>query len=128
MTTRTDSKGRPSLYPWIFFVAAWVIHIVLRQFYQPGDVERVGATVVLIAALAAVLAGQVRVFRALDEFQRQVQLLAIGFAYVASVLVVFALGFLRAEGFLQKADPRDLAGVMLMFYAVGLAIAWRRYR
>ena len=128
MTTKTEAKGRPNLYSWILFAAAWVSHMVLRQFYQPGDLERIGATVVLIVALATVLAGQVRVFRALDEFQRQVQLLAIGFAYASSLLAVFALGFLRAEGFLQKADPRDLAGVMLMLYAVGLVVAWRRYR
>lgn len=125
---RAEAGVGPSFHTWTLFTAAWVGHMVLRQFYDPGHPARVGATVVLIVALAAACAGQVRIFRALDEFQRQVQLLAIGFAYATSVLAVFALGFLRADGFLQKADPRDLAGLMLMLYVVGLVVAWRRYR
>ena len=128
MTNRLELKQYAVPCSWLLFAAAYVTHIALRQFYPPGHLVRFSATLALILTFAYVVHVNVKGFQKMDEFQRLVQLVAIGFAYAASVLAVFALGFLRAEGLLQGADPRDLAGVMLMFYAAGLALAWRRYQ
>ncbi len=116
------------LYTWGLFIAAWLIHIALREFYQPGHPTRVAATVVVIAAGIVAVFGQIRMFRALDEFQQRVQLSALAFAFTASLVAVLGIGFLRAEGFFPGADPRDLAGLMMVLYAAGLALAWRRYQ
>lgn len=128
MTNKSEAKRGPVPTAWLLFAAAYVGHLALRQFYEPGHLVRFLATFVLIFTFAYVVMVNVRIFQQLDEFQRQVQLLALGIAFSASLIVIFGLGFLRAEGFLQRADPRDLAGVMLMLYVAGLALAWRRYR
>jgi hypothetical protein len=69
----------------------------------------------------------VRLFRELDELQKQVQLeaLAFGFAGAAALTLTY--------GFLQNAGLPDLSWiwvwpVMAICWIVGLAVARRRYR
>ena len=50
------------------------------------------------------------------------------YGYPVAVVLVFAIAFLRAEGWLQGADSRDLWAVLLLPYFAGFALAWRRYR
>jgi hypothetical protein len=57
-----------------------------------------------------------------------VHALALAIAFPCSLVAVFTLGYLRAEGLLAGADPRDLPLVMIAVYAVSLALAWRRYQ
>lgn len=96
--------------------------------YDPGHPWRLLATGLLIAGFASSVVAEVQLVRHLDEFQRHVQLLALPIAFGCSLLAMIAMGFLRAEGVLQPYDPRDLAGVMMFFYLIGLVVAWRRYQ
>ncbi|MFQ5776716.1 MAG: hypothetical protein ACE5IP_01770, partial [Terriglobia bacterium] len=80
-------------------------------------------TALLIAGFALLVAAEVRLIHRLDEFQRHVQLLALAIAFGCSLVAVMGVGFFRAEGFFQKADPRDLPGLMMLSYLVGLVIA-----
>jgi hypothetical protein len=86
------------------------------------------ATALLIAGFAFCVAAEVQLIRNLDEFQRHVQLLALAIAFGCSLVAIMAIGFLAAEGLLLRYDPRDLAGVMMFFYLIGLVVAWRRYQ
>lgn len=131
---RTGSSPRKQLHRLlltavILTVVVYGAHIYLRETgHPPGDPVRTGATVTLIACLAFYLWIQVRVFHRLDEYERQIHFMALAIAFPTSFLAIFALGFLRAEGYLEGADPRDLCAVMGIAYAVGLTLAYRRYR
>jgi hypothetical protein len=110
-------------------VVVYGTHIYLRETgHPPGGQVRMAATWALIASVAFYIYAQVQVFRHLDEFERQVHFLALAIAFPSSFLAMFAVGFLRAEGYFAGADPRDLFGIMGMAYAIGLAIAWAKYR
>lgn len=115
---------------WALLIAAWTAHLIVREVvpHSPGDPVRVAVTAVLVAAFAFFVLVQVRLTRSVDEFQRQVHLTALAFAYPSAVILVFAIGFLRGEGLLAGTDPRDLWMLLLLPYIGGYVVAARRYR
>lgn len=126
----SDSRRVPAaLVTAVITIAAYAAHIAVREFTgaAPGSPLRLALTAVLVIAFAAHVIVTVRMMRRLDEFQKSVQLTALAFAFPASMIALFALGFFRAEGLLSEMDPRDLVAVMLLAYAAGLTWAWRRY-
>jgi hypothetical protein len=114
----------------MLLVVAWIGHLLVREVFPhpPGDPLRLFVTAGLLAAFSFFVFVQVRLTRSIDEFQRQVHLTALAFAYPAAVMLVFAIGFLRGEGLLAGADPRDLWMLLLLPYIGGYVVAARRYR
>jgi hypothetical protein len=110
-------------------VLFWGLHIYAREFMklQPGHSGRLVLTAGLVLAFLWLVIEQVKQSRKLDEFHRQVQYLALGIAFPASLVVLFAIGFFRGEGLFTGADSRDLFMVLILAYAAGWTIAWRRY-
>jgi hypothetical protein len=129
-----NGSGPIHRLPWLSLVggvattALWVVHMVLRDHYAPGDPWRLFTTALLVGAFGLFVGGQVQVARALDEFQRQVQLVALSIAFPVSLVGAFAVSSFAAEGVLGSLDPRDLPLVMLLAYGFGLLLAWRRFR
>lgn len=114
----------------ILTVAVWAVHIAIREgtSIEPGAPIRLAVTGLLVVAFATHVIVTARMMRrSFDEFQRAVHTTAILFAFPASMIALFAIGFFRAEGLLAEMDPRDLAGLMMLAYAAGLTWAWRRY-
>jgi len=129
MNTNRKKQHRLLFVSVALTVLTYGVHIYLRVTgHPPGDPMRTAATLALIAMFAFYILAQIRVFRGMDEFERQVHFMALAIAFPSSFLGVLALGFLRAEGYLAGSDPRDLLGLMGLTYAAGLALAWRRYR
>ena len=127
-------EGQRREFPRVVFaigatVLFWVFHLYAREFMQlqPGHPFRLALTAGLVLAFLWLVIEQVRQSRHLDEFHRQVQYLALGIAFPAALVVLFALGFFRAEGLFAGADSRDLFMVLILGYAAGWTIAWRRY-
>ena len=110
-------------------IAIWIAHVYAREglSLEPGAPLRLAITVALFTAFGAHVFVTVRMMRQFDEFTRAVHTAALAFAFPVSMVAMFASGFLRAEGLLAGVDPRDLAALMLVTYAVGLTWAWRRY-
>jgi hypothetical protein len=126
----SDSRRVPvALVTAVITIAAYAAHIGVREFMgaEPGSPLRLAVTAALVIAFSAHVIVTVRTMRRLDEFQKSVQLTALAFAFPASMIALFALGFFRAEGLLSEMDPRDLVMIMLLAYAAGLTWAWRRY-
>jgi hypothetical protein len=117
------------IYPTAATVLLWVAHLYAREFMHlpPGNALRLTITCALVLAFLWLVVEQVKQSRHLDEFHREVQYLALGIAFPASLVVLFAIGFFHAEGMFTGADSRDLFIVMIISYAIGLSIAWRRY-
>ncbi|MCI0416079.1 hypothetical protein L0222_25170 [bacterium] len=110
-------------------VLLWGAHLYAREFMKldPGDTLRLIITSALVLAFLWLVVEQVRLSRHLDEFHRQVQYLALGIAFPVALVLTFAIGFFRAEGLFAGADSRDLFMVLILSYAAGWTIAWRRY-
>lgn len=123
-------KGIPTpLVTALLTVVVWGAHIYAREgmALEPGAPLRLAITVALIAAFGAHVFVTVRMMRQFDEFTRAVHMTALAFAFPASLVIIFAIGFLGGEGLLAGRDPRDLGMLMLITYAAGLVWAWRRY-
>jgi hypothetical protein len=82
----------------------------------------------LIVAFGITIWTHVRLSASLDEFNRQVQYLALTIAFPVSLVAAFAIGYLAGEGVMTRFDPRDLPLVMILAYGLGFAVAWRRYQ
>jgi uncharacterized membrane protein (DUF441 family) len=85
-------------------------------------------TGLLVAAFGLWVSGHVQLSRAVDEFQRQLQLMALSIAFPVSLVAGFGISFFAAEGVPMGIEPRDLPGVMLFAYLIGILVAWWRYR
>jgi hypothetical protein len=114
----------------ILLVVLWLAHLAAREVFPraPGDPVRLIITLCLVACFAFFIVAQVRLARSEDEFHRQLQLMARSVAYPVAVVLVFAIGYLRGEGLLIGADPRDLWMLLLLPYFAGRAVAAWRYR
>ena len=113
----------------VLTIAIWAAHLAVRETtsLEAGAPLRLAITGALILAFAAHVIVTARMMRQFDEFTRAVHMTAVAFAFPVTMIVMFAIGFLRAEGLLAGRDPRDLVALMLLAYAAGLAWAWRRY-
>lgn len=105
-----------------------VAHILMRDVYPPGHPVRLVLTGLLVMGFAAFIVAYVRLLSSLDEFQRQMHLFALAIGFPLSLVLVWAIGYFRAEGMLAARDPRDLPIVLLFAYGVGFAASWWRYR
>jgi hypothetical protein len=109
-------------------IALFLAQVYARETQPPGSLLRIVLTAALIAGFGVTIWTHVRLSASLDEFNRQVQYLALTIAFPVSLVAAFAIGYLAGEGFLSRADPRDLPFVMILAYAISLGVAWRRYR
>jgi len=105
-----------------------ITHMLVRESYPPGHTVRLTLTALMVLALASFIFVYSRLIASLDEYQRQIQLHALAIGFPLSLVLVWALGYFRAEGFFQGGDPRDLPMVLLIAYGIGYAFAWVRYR
>lgn len=117
----------------LFASAAVTVALLLAQIYAretqpPGSSLRLVLTAALIGAFGVTIWIHVRLSASLDEFNRQVQYFALAVAFPVSLVAAFAIGYLAGEGMLSRFDPRDLPLVMILAYAIGFAMAWRRYQ
>lgn len=80
-------------------------------------------TVLALRAIAAAI-------RESDELERRIHLEALALAYPVAILLLMTLGLLElAVGLnLQDWSYRHVWIYLPLFYFVGLAIAWRRYK
>lgn len=109
-------------------VALLVAQIYARETQPPGSTLRLALTSALIAAFGVTIWIHVRLSASLDEFNRQVQYVALAVAFPVSLVAAFAIGYLAGEGLLTRFDPRDLPLVMVLAYFISFAVAWRRYQ
>ena len=129
--TTSGRKGIPiPLITTVLTLIAYAAHLYIREAtsLEPGAPARLAVTGVLVVTFAAHVIATVRMMRQFDEFTKAVHMTALTFAFPASMIALFAIGFFRAEGVLAEMDSRDLVALMLIAYAAGLTWAWRRYQ
>lgn len=100
--------------------------ILIGKAFIPAGVLAWTLTVVTIALLALAVRAFMVFLRAADELVRKVQLDALAFAFGSSI--VFMMGYRLCERLgAPKLDINDPALVMLVVWAMGQWVGFRRY-
>jgi hypothetical protein len=91
---------------------------------------KITAALLPILPTAAFLWFVVTACRGLDELHRRVHLEALAVAYPLAILLLVTLGFLQLAIDLPAEDwsYRHIWPFLVVFYLLGLTLAWKRYR
>lgn len=114
-------------------VVAFIVYFAARGLLENPALR---PPLCIIVALAPVpfflffLLAELRLMRRLDELERRIQLEALAFAFPAVLLLLWTLGLVELATPLSPADwsYRHVWAYCFAFYAIGVAIARRRYK
>jgi len=124
----------PNKAVWIAALGVWIGAYFAARYTLP--LAPAGSTLRVMIALAPVLPTFLvlwliwRSVRSLDELQRRVQLEALAVAFPLCILLLWVLGLLELAVDLDRSNwsYRHVWAMAPMFYFIGLALAWRRYK
>lgn len=130
MNATTDRYPRTEWAVLAVALGAAAGYVVLRFLGTDGWPDALRFAVGLLPALglAAGILVEMRIIRRIDELQQRIQLEAFAFGYPTAILLIVAVRFVQAEGFLASWRLGDIWPFLLLPYFVGLALAVRRYR
>jgi hypothetical protein len=133
MSARTaDQPTRLIERPLVWAVAWFVAWIVARSVLESASVPtwgRVAAALLPTPIAGAALLTIIRGARDLDELEQRIQLEALAFAFVISVLLLMTLGLMELAITLNRDDwsYRHVWAMLPTLYFAGLVVARRRY-
>ncbi|MFQ5678066.1 MAG: hypothetical protein ACE5HP_01245 [Gemmatimonadota bacterium] len=110
-------------------VAALII--LVASWFEKG--EPTGTTLRYLLAGVQIAAGVLAVIAMArwspcgDELQRRIRLEALSFAFWSTAVATFSYSFLHDAG-LPEVDYAMIFPAMMLLYALGTGVAWRRYR
>jgi hypothetical protein len=124
----------PRRAAWIAALAAWIGTYAAARYAV--ELAPSGSTLKLVIALSPVVPTLVllwfvwRGVRTLDELHRKVQLEALAIAFPLCIVMLWVLGLLELAIDLDRSNwsYRHVWAMVPMFYFIGLAMAWRRYK
>jgi hypothetical protein len=116
--------------------AVWGLSLIVARLALDKELAveptwvRVAAALLPVVPTAVFLWFLVSAVRGMDELHRRVHLEALAIAYPLTILLLVTLGFLQLAINLPAEDwsYRHVFIYLPIFYFLGLAIAWRRYR
>ena len=114
-------------------VASVLSYLAARSALKGFDLDPWGRVLVVLAPVvptALFLWLVVANMRSLDELERRVHLEALALAYPLAILLLWTLGLLQLAVDLSPDDwsYRHVWVYLPLFYFLGLALSWRRYR
>ncbi|QQS47321.1 MAG: hypothetical protein IPM66_01220 [Acidobacteriota bacterium] len=118
----------------ILISAIWVMSYFAARFLLRNEEldqwVRVGVALFPIIPFAGFLWAVIDRIGGLDEMQRRVHLEALAIAFPLAMLMLMTLGLLELAIDLSPEDwsYRHVWAYLPLFYFMGLAIRWRRYR
>jgi len=110
----------------LLYAAALILSIRWLQHNPPAPWKYLIAVLPVLPALAIPFAAA-RFFAAIDELQRRIQFEGLAFGFVSAAVLTLTCGFLGNAG-LPQPNWVWVWPVMGACWAVGLALAYRRYR
>lgn len=125
---------RPNNSVWILSLAAWIGTYVAARYSV--ELAPAGSALRVLIALAPIVPTVLvlwliwRGVRSLDELHRRVQFEALAVAFPLCLVLLWVLGLLELAIDLDKSNwsYRHVWAMVPMFYLIGLALAWRRYK
>jgi hypothetical protein len=89
---------------------------------------RLGLVLLPVTSFAIWLTCFRRLIQRLDELQQRIHLEALVFAFSALAVAIIACEYLRKAGVISLLKPDYVLLMMLILWAIGFLVAWRRYR
>jgi hypothetical protein len=113
----------------IYLVSLWLV----KHHQEWSPAARIAVTLAPLLPGVFYLRALLKSFWDLDELQRRIQIEALGFALIGTVLILTAINVCRAEGVSLVSYPQGLGigGVymtMFILWSLGVSIATFRYR
>ncbi len=128
-------SDRPPNRPlWLLTLAGWIgTYVAARSCVELAPV---GSALRVLIALAPIVPTLLvlwliwRSVRSLDELHRRVQLEALAVAFPLCLVLLWVLGLLELAIDLDRSNwsYRHVWVMVPVFYLIGLALAWRRYK
>src|SRR5262252_31627 len=115
---------------WAALLAAVVIlgaALAAKQF-ERGSAPRIALALLQGLASASAVILPVRSIRALDELQQRIQLEALAFAFAGTGVLTTTYGFLATAGLPAIDWGTYVWPVMVLLWAIGVAMGKLRYR
>lgn len=125
----SELTGRKHTWRLMGAMTAYAIVLVASLLILDEDMDQPLRAIVALMPVVPVLYVVwvvVARFRALDEYWQQIQLTALPFAFLGSLLVAFTWGFAENAG-LEPMNGFVMFGVMSALYLIGLWMARGRY-
>ena len=113
----------------IAWFAAWVAARAILESSSVATWLRVGAALAPVPLAGAALFTIIREARELDELEKRIQLEALAFAFVLSLLLIMTLGLMELAITLNRDDwsYRHVWAMLPMLYFAGVVLARKRY-
>ena len=128
VSTPTPLIANPALWVAAWF-AAWVGARMVLESPSVPTWARVAAALAPVPLAGAALLTIIRGARELDELEKRIQLEALAFAFVLTVLLLMTLGLLELAITLNRNDwsYRHVWAMLPMLYFAGVVLARKRY-
>ena len=126
--TSTPLFARPLVWGGAWF-AAWIGARVVLESSSVPTWARVAAALAPTPLAGAALFTIIREARELDELEKRIQLEALAFAFVLSLLLIMTLGLMELAITLNRDDwsYRHVWAMLPMLYFGGVILARKRY-
>jgi drug/metabolite transporter (DMT)-like permease len=135
MNTVSQSKSRSNFWG-LAIAILWGISYLIGRGALDKELQlqptwlRVAAALLPVGPAALFLWAIISHVRSLDEMQRRIHLEALVIAYPLTILLLMTLGLMELATGLPKEDLsyRHVWVALPIFYFLGLALSWRRYK
>ncbi len=125
----TQSREIP-LLPTAGWIGSHLVALLLLKYLVLSPTLRLAVALIPVIPFGFFVRRFFLHLRNLDELHRRVQFEALAIAFPLAILLLMTLGLLESAHVLApgKWSYREVWFYLPLFYLIGLAISWRRYR
>ena len=133
MSAKPVASATPFIARPVFWVAAWFVAWVgARMILENPSIPawaRIAAALAPVPLAGVALLTVLRGARELDELEKRIQLEALAFAFLTTLLLIMTLGLMELAITLNRDDwsYRHVWAMLPLLYFSGLVLARRRY-
>jgi hypothetical protein len=126
-----DSERREMpLIPTAIWIGSYLTALAFQKYLVLPDPLKIALALLPLVAFIYFIRRFITHLRSLDELHRRVHFEALAFAFPFAILLLMTLGLLEHVQALSAKhwSYGQVWFYLPLFYFVGLAVAWRRYR
>ena len=125
-----ERRDFPLLIAGLIWAVVYLLALLLMKNAALSGPLKLTLAIVPAIPFAVFLTRYIGHLQALDELHRRVHLEALAIAFPLTILLLMTLGLLERAQMLSSEDwsYRHVWYYLPFLYAVGLVVAWRRYK
>ena len=125
-----SEKTEMPVVPTALWVGSYLIALTLQKYLVLPAALQIAVALIPVAPFVFFVQRFIAHLRNLDELHRRVHFEALAFAFPVAMLLLMTLGLLERSHLVSagKWSYRQVWYYLPLFYLIGIAISWRRYR